>query len=255
MPQMTNAAGWADSYLVCATPRTGSSLLCGLLASTGIAGCPEAYFRQPDERSWARQWRITDGSGVFRYQDYVRAALAAGRTANGVFGAKVMWGTLEEVVAKLAAVHPSLADADLDLLNRELGRTRFVFLRRADIVAQAVSWLRAEQTNLWCAGRPEPSGDEPRFDFDGIHDLVRLIEEHNTGWREWFASFGIRPHPVVYEELVADMAGTTRGVLDFLGLPAGAAIAPRHRRQADELNAEWIDRYRAKVAKRRHRPA
>jgi LPS sulfotransferase NodH len=43
-----------DSYLICATtPRTGSSLLCGLLDSTGIAGHPESYFRRQDEREWA----------------------------------------------------------------------------------------------------------------------------------------------------------------------------------------------------------
>src|SRR3954466_4170968 len=32
------------SYLVCATPRSGSTLLCHLLDQTGIAGHPEEYF-------------------------------------------------------------------------------------------------------------------------------------------------------------------------------------------------------------------
>jgi trehalose 2-sulfotransferase len=49
----------ADAYLICATPRTGSSLLCGLLESAGVAGHPESYFRQPDEQSWAERWGIT----------------------------------------------------------------------------------------------------------------------------------------------------------------------------------------------------
>ena len=34
-----------DSYLIRATPRTGSTLLCGLLASTGVTGRPESFFR------------------------------------------------------------------------------------------------------------------------------------------------------------------------------------------------------------------
>jgi trehalose 2-sulfotransferase len=42
-----------DSYFVCGTPRTGSSLLLGLLESTGVAGRPQAYFREPDEPLWA----------------------------------------------------------------------------------------------------------------------------------------------------------------------------------------------------------
>src|SRR3712207_7978474 len=32
------------SYLVCATPRSGSTLLCHLLEQTGVAGRPEEYF-------------------------------------------------------------------------------------------------------------------------------------------------------------------------------------------------------------------
>src|SRR4051794_33551393 len=32
------------SYLVCATPRSGSTLLCEALKSTGVAGVPEEYF-------------------------------------------------------------------------------------------------------------------------------------------------------------------------------------------------------------------
>jgi LPS sulfotransferase NodH len=34
------------SYLVCATPRTGSNFLCEVLSSTGVAGYPGEYFWQ-----------------------------------------------------------------------------------------------------------------------------------------------------------------------------------------------------------------
>ena len=32
------------SYLVCATPRSGSTLVCKALRATGVAGRPEEYF-------------------------------------------------------------------------------------------------------------------------------------------------------------------------------------------------------------------
>ncbi|GAA5034183.1 Stf0 family sulphotransferase [Actinopolymorpha pittospori] len=246
---MSAPASPTDSYLICATPRTGSSLLCGLLASTGVGGRPEAYFRQPNEQSWAERWRIVDRSGHFDYADYVRAAITAGSTDNRVFGAKVMWGTLDEVVAKLATVHPKLAGADLELLNQAFGRTRFVFVRRADVVAQAVSWLRAEQTNLWYVGDSGVSGREPEYDLDGIRGFVRMIEEHNAAWRTWFSSFDVQPHEVVYEELIADMSAVTLGILDHLGLPTTGSVTPRHQRQADDINAEWMARYRAEAAR------
>ncbi|MGK5671349.1 Stf0 family sulfotransferase [Micromonospora sp. URMC 106] len=247
-----------DSYFVCATPRTGSSLLLGLLESTGVAGRPQAYFRSPDESAWADRWQLPrTADGGVDYADFVRAALAEGRTDNGVFGAKLMWGTLDELVARLASVHPDLAGDDVALLDRAFGRTRFVFLRRDDVLAQAVSWLRAEQTGAWfVGGNGEISGDAgngraPCFDADGIRHLLETVTEHNAAWEAWFSRWGIRPHPVRYEELVGDMAATTRGILDFLGLDvpaAGHPIVARHQRQADDLNRQWIARYRGAAA-------
>ncbi len=111
-----------------------------------------------------------------------------------------------------------------------------------------MSWARAEQTSHWHPG--DALSREPRFDFEQIQHLVETIEEHNAAWRDRFAALGIRPHQVIYEELIADMAGVTRGVLDFgLGIPVDRAIVSGHRRQADELNMDWITRYLATTAR------
>lgn len=73
-----------DAYLICGTPRTGSRLLCGLLRSTGVAGRPQSYFRQPDEERWADRWQLPCTSGgAFDYSECVRAAVVAGSTPNG----------------------------------------------------------------------------------------------------------------------------------------------------------------------------
>ncbi len=256
MPRPAGAAGRTDSYLICATPRTGSSLLCGLLESSGVAGHPESYFRLPDEPLWAARWGIARSpGGALRYADYLQAALAAGRTGNGVFAARIMWGTLEELAGKLDTIYPDLSGADVGLLNRAFGGIRFVYLRRGDVVRQAVSWLRAEQTGVWFqTGRPgqQQPRQEPRFDRGRIHELVQLIGEHNAAWQKWFASAGIRPHPVRYEDLDADPAGVARGILSFLGLelPPGREIRPRHKRLADGLNVQWADAYRTEMADR-----
>ena len=235
-----------ESYFVCATPRTGSSLLLGLLESTGVAGRPEAYFRDPDERTWADRWGIS--GPAFDYASFVRAARAVGTTPNGIFGAKLMWGTLAEVVAKLA---PGVVDADLAVLRSAFGEIRFVQLRREDAVAQAVSWLRAEQTRTWWTGDPGATGGEPSYDAARLTALLDTIAEHNAAWRAWFARYGITPYEITYERLTEDLTGTTRGVLAHLGLdPATAqSIKPRHTRQADALNRAWALRYRAEIAR------
>jgi trehalose 2-sulfotransferase len=242
-----------DSYLICATPRTGSTLLCGLLASAGIAGRPESYFRGQDQRDYAVQWGIARSpDGGFRYADYLQAALAAGRTGNGVFAGRIMWETLEEVISELSTMNPGLPGASVSLLERAFGRVRFVYLRREDVVAQGASLLRAEQTNVWhdpvLATRPEPD-HEAEFDFDQIHQRVQVINQHNAAWQGWFSSAGVEPLRIRYEELAADPTGTTRRVLDFLELelPPGRELAVQHRRLADELTTQWIARYQAEL--------
>lgn len=231
------------AYLLCTTPRTGSTLLCGLLRSTGVAGRPESYFRAEDEQAWADRWHLTHRHGPAGYDEYVRAAIAEGSSDNGVFGARIMWGTLGEVVAKLGAVHPDLAGADCELLTRAFGALRFVYLWRHDTISQAVSWARAEQSGFWQSG--DAVTGALRFDFELIDGLVKTVHEHNDAWRDWFDAHGITPHAVRYEDLVADMAGVVGDTLAFLGLDSpGGTIVPQHRRQADEINVEWSSRYR-----------
>ena len=142
--------GHIDSYLICTTPRTGSTLLCGLMASTKVAGQPESYFRQPDEQSWAARWDIARTSdGFFEYSEFVRAAVAAVRTENGVFAAKFKWETLDYLVDRLVTVYPAPPRGDFDLLHQAFGHTGFIFLHHDDVLAQVVSWHRAVQTNVW----------------------------------------------------------------------------------------------------------
>jgi len=88
---------------------------------------------------------------------------------------------------------------DLDVLVDAFGQLRLVHLRRDDVLGQAVSWARAEQTGHWQDG--DRSSALPRFELGQVADPARTI-------RDW------RP-------------------------------SPRQRRQADEVNADWLRRYRA----------
>lgn len=235
-----------DSSLICATPRSGSTLLCGLLRSTGVAGRPESYFRTEGLDEYADLWAVPRAADGVVDSAYVRAAVAAGSTSNGVFGARIMWGTMTELTDSLRSTGDGRTASDVELLAEAFGRARFVHLRRADTVAQAVSWARAEQTHVWHPGeRVAPGGQEPHFDRDLIGRLVDTITEHEAAWQAWFADRGLVAHEIAYEDLVADPIGVTRGVLDFLGLdlPSGGTIAVRDRRQADDVNVDWIARY------------
>ncbi len=231
------------SYLLCGTPRTGSTLLCSLLASTGVAGRPESYFREPDQGAWAARFGVSVADdGSFDYRAFVAGAVSAGSTPNGVFGARIMWGTMHVVVEGLRPC--TTVERDLDVLTDAFGHLRLVHLQRGDVAGQAVSWARAEQTSYWQHG--DVPAAKPAFDFNQISDLVQTIEEHNAAWSSWFNEQGVQPHVVMYEDLVTDPGRTVLDILNHLGieLPAVWRPKPYHRQQADEVNADWLRRYR-----------
>jgi LPS sulfotransferase NodH len=214
-----------ESYFICGTPRCGSWLLCGLLASTGVAGRPHEWFWRDTQASLMRAWPVPD------FASYLELVLAAGTTPNGVFGAKVMWGHLPEL-----APFP---------------RPRFVWLRRRDRLAQAVSFAKAVQTGHWHGWDP-PAGGAPSFRFEQVDALLRELDELERGWARWFEERGLEPLELSYEELVADHVRATLEVLDFLSLelPARVPIRPLTRAQEDAASDDWCSRYRAEALRR-----
>ena len=229
------------SYFVCGTPRTGSTYLCDLLASTGVAGRPESYFREPDQQNWARRFGVRVSSdGSFDYSAFVQGAVQAGTSPNGVFAARIMWGTLDLLVRGL---RKSITVNDLDVLGEVFGPIHFVHLHRTDVIGQAVSWGRAEQTGYWQRG--DAAEVEPHLDVGQVDDLVRTVRDHNSAWSAWFVEQGAQPQEVVYEDLIYDPRGTVLGVLECQGLVAPSDWRPQseHVRQADEVNEEWVRRY------------
>ncbi|MEL6981932.1 MAG: Stf0 family sulfotransferase, partial [Actinomycetota bacterium] len=49
------------TYVICTSPRSGSTLLCTLLASTGVAGNPDSWFHRPSLDDWARGLGVDGG--------------------------------------------------------------------------------------------------------------------------------------------------------------------------------------------------
>jgi LPS sulfotransferase NodH len=213
-----------------------------LLASTGVAGRPESYFREPDLLDWAERFGVpTTEDGMVDYRGFVDRAVRHGTSPNGVFAARIMWGTLDSIVQGL---NPSFGTRrDLEVLSDAFGPPLFVHLRRRDIVRQAVSWARAEQTGYWQQG--DAACRQPHLDLDQIDNLVRTIREHNDAWAAWFAQEGVQPHALAYEDLVTDPRLAVRSILDHLGVVPPPDWQPEfsHVRQADQLNDEWVRRY------------
>ena len=246
----------SQSCIICSTPRTGSTLLCSLLASTGIAGQPQSYFRQEDTQMWANRWGVpasTDGS--IDFAAFLDGVLTAGTSSNTVFSARIMWGSMEYLVGNLIASGMVQPGRDDHVLRQAFGPTRYIWLQRQDTLAQAVSWAKAEQTRVWhrLDGQATPETiTEPTYDFVQIHVLMETIREHNAAWGNWFTKNSITPLSLTYEALDADAADVVGQILRYLDLDREEArtISSRNIRLADGLSLDWMARYRRDLASR-----
>jgi LPS sulfotransferase NodH len=243
--------------VICTSPRSGSTLLCKLLAATGVAGKPGSHFHEPSIASWLDYYKLeADADADEAPRDtLVRifdAAVARGSGGTGMFGLRLQRHSFEFFVEQLGLLHPGLPN-DRDRFEAAFGRTLFIYLTRPDKVAQAVSCLKAEQTGLWHVA---PDGTEiernappaePQYDGAGLRRLYDEFTGFDAAWPKWFETEGIQPLRIRYDELSADPQAALRRVLVELGLDPAAAdpVVPGVAKLADRTSAEWVARFRA----------
>jgi trehalose 2-sulfotransferase len=272
------------SYLVCATPRSGSTLLCESLEATGVAGRPREYFealketglpRRPREYFWGLRSpevlrllpqdeqldRNSERVATWNRDDYARhldASIQEGTTANGVFGAKMMWGYFDDFLELTRGIPRFGGMGDGSLLNAAFPDLQYVFVSRSDKVRQAVSLWRALQTWVW--RKAEAHAEDERlpeqravYSFDAIDHLLDQLRRHEDAWRGFFFRIGRRPLSVLYEEVAGDLDATVDRVLRELHVeraPGSAPLAQQMRRQSDELSESWVQNYLEDVSRR-----
>lgn len=237
------------SYVVCATHRSGSSLLCQSLWHTAHAGLPEEFFSPKHSVRKANDYGLT--SPEQNFARYLRDVIDRRQTANGVFGAKLMWSQTPHLLESVGANNPPQL---FDTLQSFLPGIRFIWNTRRDKLRQAISFLKAKQTSIFSSqqlhrGRT-PRG-APQYDRQKIGQMLRRLEEEDRQWQRWFQGQGLKPLVVEYETFATDPETHTREILSYLEieLPVGFQSYPlTQTRMADEINEEWCARYQAESA-------
>lgn len=253
-------------YIICTTPRSGSTLLCTMLAATGRAGYPESFYHEREVmREWAAEWGLPDDqamSQVERERSYLQAVVAAGRGGTPLFAMRLQQaylGGLVEMLDRCYAGFPS----DADRLAAAFGDVLYVHLTRTDKVAQAVSLVKARQSGLWHRNadgtereRSAPP-QELRYDHAAIAREIAVQTRADDDWSGWFERQRITPHRIIYEEFVGDPAMAVVRLCEAVGVepPAAPPIAPGLARLADAISADWIARYGAAVFETRDHPS
>lgn len=238
------------SYMICAAPRTGSTLLAQALGHTGRAGRPNEFFDiyEQNDQFWRQSLSI--GSDA----EYFDKVVGSTTTPNGVFGLKLLWHQWPALLAKLRAA-PDLASlvataSPHDLLQAKLGTVpRYLWIRREDKLAQAISYYRASRSGLWRSTdkqRPGMKADSAiDFDFDLVIQYLRTVNDFDLRWEEYFRKNKLKVLMITYENFITAYEATVMSAMEFLGLPRDGVTLPppRLQRQADARSLDWRRRF------------
>lgn len=196
-------------YLIVNVARAGSSWFCSLLRSTGVLGNLRQYFTKvPENITAIEAWhRIAQGLGP-----------------NGVCGNK---SNLQDTAVILRWIQP---DA-------------IIHFRRRDVLGQAISYLRATQTQQWMLKKDEPINAEVTYDRERLEGIMMMLKEQNQAIADRY-----RPGMTLYyEDLIARPERVVRRVANRMRveIPAGTKLKSWIRIQRDEVTEQWRERFRA----------
>lgn len=229
-------------YLICATPRTGTNLLCEALAKTEHAGRPDEYFGHMHVPRWTEIWKT---EGIAEYLSHLKKYT---RSENGIWGIKVMMQYFDEIYELLSEITQDKNVNRYEILEETLGELKYVWVTREDKVAQAVSLHKAYQNFVWSVERGEDFPDEYElaFDFQEIDRIYSEILKNECEWKAYFQTVERQPHIVKYEDLIGNYETVVNGVLKHLGVSFyfnEKLEESRLQKQANVLSESWKKRY------------
>ena len=208
-------------YVIASQPRSGSHYLAQLLRSTGEAGVPLEYFHAAHWKRWVKRCGKFNPPSAFYMMCQLRT------TPNGVFGLKAHWKQFQ--FACHLRLEPKLKDA------------AFIQITRADMLGQAISLVMASQTGAWIHGHERQRA--PEYSFTAIQSALSQVATERAGWDLFFASTGIEPIRISYEELTGDTDAIMRRVCDHIGIGWSPSEPATARVQRSGESEAWRERF------------
>lgn len=213
-------------FAICTTPRCGSHFLGHQLHSVGVFGYPLEYLNPGNWPVWQRRAQVAEANTTLDFIKSVRTG------PNGVFATKLHHEHLAAFIANE---------------SNPLGY-QFVHLQRRDVVRQAVSFARAQMTGAWISDMPAHA--PAKYNYELISAKLTDITNGNAAWNAFFASLGIEPLRVWYEDVVSDCDVAIQSIAEHLGiaLPAESSteygFQPQIQRDTSD-GEDWCDRFKA----------
>lgn len=209
---------------IAALPRSGSTYLADLMTNTGLLGQPNEFYNPHVLR------KQFPGRGK-TLADCAMLARELGTSPNDVVGIKFF-------AAHFPSTDPTFKISDW------FGEPVWVWLRRRDMLGQAISFLIARQTLAYTANATAQS--VPKYSSVLIAETLHKCCVQDAQWRAYFNRTQISPLEIEYEDLTQDPESALRKIAEVAGIELGPVEAqPRStmQKQRTSLNDEWRARF------------
>jgi LPS sulfotransferase NodH len=125
--------------------------------------------------------------------------------------------------------------------------TKFIFIRRWDKLRQAISLVKAKQSNLYIVPKNRKSAQTHSahlcYNSRTISYYLDLFAAHDTLWENFFMRGAITPNTVWYEDLIGKYTRSVKAIIRFIGFEVERVRRSPFLKQSDEVNEEWYHRY------------
>jgi LPS sulfotransferase NodH len=134
--------------------------------------------------------------------------------------------------------------------------SKYVFVRRRDKIAQAVSLYIKNKTGQYLADQPRTVTEEPQFDKNGIARELMWILDNEKIFTFFFTLHNVTALDIWYEGFIASPRASVLQVTKHCGFEQSQWVQPadvdlgraRVRRQGTELNAAFCAAMRREFA-------
>lgn len=223
--------------VVCFTNRCGSTLVCSALSQIGIAGEPDQFknYEFLNAQSVVEKSRRLQFTS---FEEYLRACAVEHAGSEG-------WFTVKSSIRQLNHLVES------GLLQRMTPAPVVIWVRRRNVLAQAVSYWTAHQDGAWTSLHPPQSGVAPRYDEVAITRVARDIYTDNALFEMFFDLHGVEPLQLWYEDVAQNHQALISQLAEAFGVSNIRPSASRLpvARQTSLEKATWEQGVRRSVTR------
>ncbi|MEM5498168.1 Stf0 family sulfotransferase [Paraglaciecola mesophila] len=209
--------------VILSTQRSGSTYLCDLLRQENICNAHEYFQPYQYLQYLAFRWQCIE-DGFINKSKYVAQLIKHRVSDKGILGINLHGSHLDEFEA-----FKGNFDDSVDV--------RYVFLKRNDEIAQAVSYDIADQTGKWSSFFS--SLNKPKYNFWLILEKLERIKAQNALILAFLNKSKSKYTLLTYEELVSN----NDIVINDLVIPIAKDDSKTIKKQSTNINDEWIKRF------------